>query len=300
MSTLRWTRHCSLVVLVAACCSPPESLERIVFVSDRDGNREIYSIRPDGTDPVNLTRDGARDQSPTVSDDGSRIAFLSDRGGVLGVWMMNRDGSNPTHVADLPDADFGMDWSPDGTRLAVTLDRGGDEGHDIAVLDLETGLVTSITDSPGHEEITPAWSPDGTALYYVEDEDVLDTERDSRRGPSRLVVLNTSDGTRRVLPLPGVGSAAFPQVSPDGTSVLLRSRTGDQFDVVRVDLLTGQVTTVTDDPADDWGASWSRDGRSIVFASDRHGDMDIYIMQLSDGMVRRVTSSTARDWMPTR
>src|SRR5512133_2560674 len=39
------------------------SNQRILFSSDRDGNREIYSINPDGTDATRLTNDppSARD-----------------------------------------------------------------------------------------------------------------------------------------------------------------------------------------------------------------------------------------------
>ena len=37
---------------------------RIVFVSDRDGNEEIYTMRVDGTDQRRITNDPAGDVSP--------------------------------------------------------------------------------------------------------------------------------------------------------------------------------------------------------------------------------------------
>ena len=42
-------------------------------MSDRDGNEEIYVMNADCSSPTRLTTDGASDQSPTFSPDGSRI-----------------------------------------------------------------------------------------------------------------------------------------------------------------------------------------------------------------------------------
>src|SRR5438105_657852 len=42
----------------------------IVFMSNRDGNYEIYSMTPDGLNLKNLTNNAATDAIPQVSDDG--------------------------------------------------------------------------------------------------------------------------------------------------------------------------------------------------------------------------------------
>ncbi|MCI0551864.1 MAG: hypothetical protein L0287_12990 [Anaerolineae bacterium] len=73
---------------------------RLAFVSDREGNREIYLISPDGTGMVNLTNDPAFDYSPVWSPSGRYIAFLSNREGTLALYVMNADGSNPTKIGD--------------------------------------------------------------------------------------------------------------------------------------------------------------------------------------------------------
>ena len=277
-------------LLITSACASAQVPERIVYVSDRDGNREIYSSLLDGSDPRNLSENPARDQAPTVSADGRSIAFLSDRTGPLGVWVMARDGSDPRMVAETPDADFGLDWSPDGRLLAMTIQRPGQGTHDIGLLELETGEITLLTDTETVEDVTPTWSPAGEHLYYVQE----------GPGGSRLIEVDVSGARHRVAVDHMVGEAAFPTISPDGRFALIRSRLEGQFDVLLIDLATSGATNLTPDPANDWGAVWSRDGESIAFASDRDGDMEIYLLELSSGELTQVTRNESRDWMPAR
>ena len=54
---------------------------KIVFVSDRDGNAEIYSCNVDGSNIIRLTNNAGTDDQPAWSPDGLHIAFISDRTG---------------------------------------------------------------------------------------------------------------------------------------------------------------------------------------------------------------------------
>ena len=48
---------------------------KLAFVSDRDGNDEIYVMDADGSDQTRLTDDLGLDRNPRWSPDGTRIAF---------------------------------------------------------------------------------------------------------------------------------------------------------------------------------------------------------------------------------
>jgi len=52
---------------------------RIAFTSNRDGNSEIYTMNPDGSDQKRLTFNSSSgldsDGDPTLSPDGKKIAF---------------------------------------------------------------------------------------------------------------------------------------------------------------------------------------------------------------------------------
>jgi Tol biopolymer transport system component len=72
---------------------------KIAFVSDRDGNSEIYVMNANGSGQRSLTRNPAYDADPAWSPDGRKIAFVSNRDGNYGVYVMNADGSGQRRLA---------------------------------------------------------------------------------------------------------------------------------------------------------------------------------------------------------
>lgn len=102
---------------------PPTAPLTIAFVSDRTGNDDIFSMRLDGTDLVNLTSDPADDHSPLWSPTGDRIAFLSNRSGTTELYVMQADGSRVTNVSR--GQAMAPAWAPDGSRLAFGSTRSG-------------------------------------------------------------------------------------------------------------------------------------------------------------------------------
>src|SRR5689334_7246150 len=67
---------------------------RILFQSDRDGNWEVYSMRVDGSEQINLSHNAADDEQPSLSPDGRRIVFTSKRDGNYEIYVMDNDGSH--------------------------------------------------------------------------------------------------------------------------------------------------------------------------------------------------------------
>src|SRR5579871_45020 len=70
--------------------------KKIVFVSDRDGDAEIYTMNADGSNPVRLTYSPGRDAHPCFSRDGRKILFQSPRENSqdTNIYVMNSDGAN--------------------------------------------------------------------------------------------------------------------------------------------------------------------------------------------------------------
>ncbi|MBX2997950.1 MAG: PD40 domain-containing protein [Caldilineaceae bacterium] len=73
---------------------------QIAYISQEDGNFEVYIINADGSGKVRLTNDLASDGLPVWSPDGQWIAFRSDRGGNWAIYIVRPDGSNLRKVTD--------------------------------------------------------------------------------------------------------------------------------------------------------------------------------------------------------
>jgi len=84
--------------------------KKIVFVSNRDDNLEIYVMNADGSNQVNLTNNYNNDFDPVWSPDGERIAFVSGRDRNNEIYVMNADGSEPRRLTDNTDDDVKPDW----------------------------------------------------------------------------------------------------------------------------------------------------------------------------------------------
>lgn len=63
--------------------------DKIAFVSERSGNRDIWIMNPDGSDLEQITFHTAEDASPGWSPTGDRIAFSSHRSGNGEIWIID-------------------------------------------------------------------------------------------------------------------------------------------------------------------------------------------------------------------
>jgi dipeptidyl aminopeptidase/acylaminoacyl peptidase len=125
----------------------PDGLQ-VAFVSDRDGNREIYAANADGSSPRRLTDNPATDQFPAWSPDGSKIAFGTDRDGNEEIYVMSAsDGSGQTNLTANPATDRYPAWSPDGAKIAFRSSRA--HGFDIFLMNGDGSDVTQLTDGLG-------------------------------------------------------------------------------------------------------------------------------------------------------
>ena len=100
---------------------------RLLFVSRRDGNTEVYVMNEDGTGQKNLTLNSSSDDSPSWSPDGIEIAFVSERNQEFNVdgsvkerrreiYVMNSDGSTLRRLTT--DAYvFAVGWSPEASMI---------------------------------------------------------------------------------------------------------------------------------------------------------------------------------------
>jgi TolB protein len=81
-----------------------------VFTSERDGNSEIYTMRPDGSRQTRITNSAAQDYFPSFTTDGRHIVWESGRSGNQDVWIMDSDGGSPRQLIKDPAPDHIPEW----------------------------------------------------------------------------------------------------------------------------------------------------------------------------------------------
>lgn len=91
----------------------------IAFMSQRDGNWEVYVMDLNGAGVKNLSNSpNSNDGLATISPDGNWIAFVSDRDGQWAVWVIPAVGGSAQKLFDLP---VGTPWG--NGRRAWTNER---------------------------------------------------------------------------------------------------------------------------------------------------------------------------------
>jgi Tol biopolymer transport system component/DNA-binding winged helix-turn-helix (wHTH) protein len=245
--------------------------KRLAFVSDRDGNAEIYSINIDGTDLRRLTFDPKTEYHPSYSPDGTRILFGSDRENENGdLYVMNTDGSGVVKVAGWDksnEASSPASWSPDGTKIVFYSDRNGKD--DIYVASAEAIRPRLVLADADADLCVPVYSPDGARIGY------------SRRLGDKTGELWVSDReTAKTRIVRKTELAVSAHWSPDGSWLVYADRAAGNSEIFRIRPDGSELENLTNQPSADSGSSISLDGSQIAFLSDRGepAGWQIYVM----------------------
>lgn len=107
--------------------------QKIAFVSQRDGNSEIYVMDANGANETRLTEFTSGDWFPTWSPDGSQIAWVRQLdANNARIMVMNADGSNQQPISSSLRYLENLHWSGDGQYFAFDYDANADNLTELA------------------------------------------------------------------------------------------------------------------------------------------------------------------------
>lgn len=208
---------------------------------------EIYVIGDDHPNPVNLTNHEADDSDPVWSPDGSRIAFATDRDGNREIYVMNSDGSNPINLTNHEAMDIEPAWSPDGNRIAFTTWRDGEAEADIYLTDADGSNTTNITNDIAMHASEPDWSPDGTQIVFW-----------TYGGGTGSLYVMGADGSNPTHVITQ-NCMSFPAWSPDGLWIAFSGYCGSPggYEIMMVQVDGSNLTNLTNHGGLDSTPAWS-------------------------------------------
>ncbi|MGQ9672882.1 MAG: Tol-Pal system beta propeller repeat protein TolB [Candidatus Aminicenantales bacterium] len=254
----------------------PIFTSKIVFVSDRDGNDELYMMDYDGYNQTRLTFNKIRDYMPCWSPDGKRIAYTSYSGlDVAGLFLLDLEAGKKIPVTTRG-TNFSADFSPDGRKMAFcsTMDGNAEiyvassDGKNIKRLTYNEAIDTS-----------PSWSPTSREIAFVSD----------RSGSPQIYIMDAEGSNVRRVSFGGTYHDS-PAWAPTGDRIVYVSRVENIFDLYVLNLRSNQIIKLTESNARNESPAWSPDGRHIVFSSNLSGSIQIHAIDYDGSNLLRLTS----------
>lgn len=253
-----------LAVAASALATFPGANGRIVYAHDPGpmAQYDIFTVNPDGSDPVQLTTDPGFDIRPAYSADGERIVWAHRPMGSseFDIWVMNHDGSGQTQLTSGPVDDDDPQFSPDGSR--IVFERSTGSGIQIFAMDADGTNVNQLTfGGPGNNtSADPTFSPDGSLVAFSRKPDAtvrfeLWAMRPDGSGQTPLTIAPAGTGE------------VSPSYSPDGRRIVADHFTSPPpvEDVFAFNADGSSPTQLTSGPGQDIEPVFSPDGTKMAF-----------------------------------
>ena len=138
-------------------------------LTEKDEKMFTYAVK---TEEEMVTKPGETCFQPQVSPDGKYLAYLKDRTAIA---VMDLKSGDEKIILDrmvnysYTDGDQSYEWSPDSRYILCNYQaNGGWNNEDVALIDVESGEITDLTES-GYSDGGFRWALKGKAMTWTSD-----------------------------------------------------------------------------------------------------------------------------------
>ncbi|MEO7142454.1 MAG: hypothetical protein ABI165_03025 [Bryobacteraceae bacterium] len=246
---------------------------KIYFVSDRTGNKEIWSMDFDGSNQRAMTQYRALSSMPAVSADGRLVAFTTYALGNPKIMIYSTEtGKRVPFYNPVSSTVETPEFTPDGQHLmfATTI-----EGWvQICIADVTGGNMRRISHVRAIE-VSPKVNPKNPSqVVFIS----------GRGGIEQLWRMNIDGGDLAQL-TSGEGYVANPSWSPNGQFVAFAWTRGYEpgnYNIFVMDIAKREPIQLTHGSGRNENPWWAPDGVHLVFSSKRGAKTQLFTM-LADG-----------------
>ena len=262
---------------------------KIVFVSQRSGTKEIWTMDYDGSNQKQLTSYRSISTMPGVSPDGTKVAFTSFVRGTPEILLHSLEtGRRLPFYNQNASMNAQVDFTPDGKSVVFSSTAAGGYAQ-IYRANINGSGLQRLTNVRA-VEVEPKVNPKtGNEVVFVS----------GRSGPQQIFKMSI-DGADVQQLTPGEGQAGNPAWHPDGQHIAFAWTRGFEpgnFNIFIMDVATREVVQLTHGAGRNENPTWAPDGRHLVFSSRRGSSTQIYSM-LADGTDVKPLTTQGQNTMP--
>lgn len=218
----------------------------------------------------------------------SRIVFVRQVSpGVKEIFQLDRDGAGLLQLTRHGSLTLSPAVAADG-RLAYVTYKGG--APEIWGQRRKDGPHEKLypTSGSGGMVSSPAWSPDGKRLAFVQGD---------RRGNSDILTLDLATGRARRL-TDGNGINTEPSWNPNGNQLAFTSdrEGGPQVFLMQDD--GSNLRRLTGEGSYNASPSWSPNGAMVAYVSRFEGKFDLFVYKLGEGKAYQITTGVSTSESP--
>ncbi|HSH67500.1 MAG TPA: carboxypeptidase-like regulatory domain-containing protein [Bacteroidia bacterium] len=223
--------------------------DKLVFVSNKNGNLDIYTINKDGTGRLQLTNNGlispsANSYTPLWSPDGEYIAYSQFTDGIGEIYIMNSDGSNQRPLTTDGVYKTLVKWSPDSDKLLANY--GEDDQSEIFLIFVNGSDPFQLTNNNSEDEATD-WSLDGQKILFS-------SERDG--SVDDIFIMNSDGSEPKNLTRTNNSAELWGKFSPDGLKIVYWSNRDIDGEIYLMNIQGYRHIRLINNPGADQWPNW--------------------------------------------